>query len=612
MINSAAVSGELHDGAATSSLPHQGVLNRRLLTSSLALLVIVFAFHLFAVNEVRQFYDLNIPHYDSVGSLTFGYKILNAYRDGGYIAAFEFVAEHSASAALSLTQAYFAALFSPVLRTTPESLQLYNTLGVAVALLGIQTFCLRAGLSAAATICMLLLFFLPDGLWWWDFGLLDYRRDPGMFGFLVGAFFFLMALYARPRTDRKAVAISSAFGLVAGLAAISRDSAPLYVVAILGGPAAALAFLDVHVYGIRHAAKRIAAAVTTAAPFALILLLWFPLIIGRLSDPLVAYGAGTDAWSSLIENATLELELIVGTNRQISYYDKPWLTAAAMGVLAVVLLGGLISACLRRRSQAWRVDRPPARIVLILLASAAWIFLWQHLFLSLYVKWRPDMPFTVVAPPYLPSLIGFYALLAALFCLLPRVMGRGVVGRVSAMFLISLTALGIYVLTDARVAARRYETPAWMYAANERIAQIVASRNRPAVFAELWFEGVKIPMITNRAVQMGTALPRRMRFLFDGHHYDTGIAAPEDAESRKRLLRAMDHAARCDADYIIVTTNLSRYSDETAPRLLFREGAAMVRTLVEESKGQAALQINAAQDPILVIDNTDRRLCHSG
>ena len=572
----------------------------------IAFLVAISAgFHVFSVRWIDHFYAINPPHYDSVGSLTIGYLILNAYRQSGLDAAISFLTQNDAYAALSLTQAYFAVLFAPFLASTPSGLQLYNSLATAIALTGIWVFARGSGFSLAGAAMLTLMFFVPDGLWWWDFGLLDYRRDPAMFCLLVGSLFLLVALFTGRFQNTERVAISASLGLCTGLALLSRDTAVIYVVGIIGIPAIALFFCEFRTRGAAKALRDIAPGIVTGLPFVAVFAWWWPTTTRRLGNPLNMFGASERFWTTTTDNILVIPYLLIGMVRDIFYYRSPWLTVAliaafTVAVTAVALFG-------RIGFSAKSGDSRHLRPASVLTLAGLWTIVWVHVTVSFVVPSLRTWPFTAVVPPYLPGLIGFYALGAALAVTLHFRLGRKL--RVVAV------VLGVFVLvvaTHMRIAARTYELPPVMRQANLELAELKNANGDTPIFAELWLEVVQIPMIQNRSIQLGQVPPQRMKFVFEGAGYDPVIGVPADADFARRLLAAMREAALCTADFVVVTSDLSAYENPQSPLLLFRSGRPVIEELFAKVGNRIVARFETAgQPPVLVLDNRTQPACPS-
>jgi hypothetical protein len=561
-----------------------------------AILVVVLGFHLFAIYWINHFYALNLPHYDSVGTLTFAYRVLDAFNRGGYAGAFGFLGSQPASVALSATQAAFAAIFAPILSPTPSSIQLYNALAVAAAVSGMFIFARSVGASIAGATTFAIVFFLPDGLWWWDFGLLDYRRDAGMLGFLTCTIFLLLGLHLGSFEKRSRLALAT--GAAAGLTLVSRDSSLIYVVGFIAAPTLALMALQWRVEGLRSAIFRLLWIVAGALTFLLFWIYWLGTTIGRLGDSLIAFGAGGDKWDSLAAGLRTSTRLLAGND--IAHL----LALPATYVVGAVLIAAIMPAIVLapRRSLVLPVSRPTA--TLVLLATAAWMFAWLQFVLAFVVGWRGNQAFSVHAPPYLPGLVSAYLVAAVAPLWLTIKLNRlrpAVLGVIGA---------SVLLVAQLSVANKMQYTPTEIRKANVGLAALTAASPGPPVFAELWFEILKVPVLAYTAAQQGRPLPQRVRFLYRGKAYDSVVAIPPDEASRAEVIDLLDNAVRCTADYIIVTTNLARYENAHSPLLLFRYGRTMVERILGDLQGRAALTVEVPHnDQVTVLDNRDRKAC---
>ena len=571
-----------------------------ILHGTLAVACIACAFHFFGIIWVQHYYSQNIPHYDSIGTLTVAYRILGAFKSGGYYSVLDFLSQHRGFVNLSPTQAGFAAIFAPILSPEPESIQLYNSLAVFAAIAGMVIFARSIGASSLGASAFSMLFFMPDGLWWWDFGLLDYRRDAGMLGGLTGNVFLLLSLYLGVwRSERMRLTVALATGAVFGLTLLSRDSAITYVVGLLGIPVFALVVIHSRLEGWGDALRRFAAICVGAAPFVLLWLWMFPGIVGRLRDPLIAYGAGGGALASFKACLLSMVHLLAG-----GYHA--WL-ANWWGYAALSIAGAGGATVLIARSWIARPEDLPMRrsnAALVLVAMSVWIFAWVLGFLALYVGWRADQTFAAHAPPLLPGLIGFYVLAA----IVPMIFSlRAIALNTAALLAVPVTAM---LLAQSSVSAKMRSTPPEVIEANERVARIAEKGPDGVKFAELWFRVVRVPFLGYRAAQEGHPVPDRISFVRDGKGYDTRIAAPADPAVASELVRAIDRAVRCTSTLVIVTSNLNAYEVRDSPLLLWRWGRPMVERLLQDLSDRVLATILVPhENPILILDNRDRRAC---
>ncbi len=138
------------------------------------LLLTGFMFHIVAYHVVGKFYDCQLPHYDSGGSYTFMNTVIQQYRFNGFVDALA----HAKKYHLAWLQSFFALGFAPFLDTTPQSLQLYNSLCFFLLLLSIFLAAKGYGASEIKAYSISLIAFLPDVFYAWGGGIMDLRRDP--------------------------------------------------------------------------------------------------------------------------------------------------------------------------------------------------------------------------------------------------------------------------------------------------------------------------------------------------------------------------------------------------------------------------------------------------
>src|SRR5262249_47535135 len=99
-------------------------------------------------------------------------------------------------------------------------------------------------------------------------------------------------------------------------------------------------------------------------------------------------------------------------------------------------------------------------------------------------------------------------------------------------------------------------------------------------------------------------------FLYQGRSYDSVLAAPSDPAASAELLARLDEAVRCQADFIIVTTDLDQYSNAASPLLLFRSGRPMGERLLARVSDRSMAPMEVAHNsPIALLDNRGRPAC---
>jgi hypothetical protein len=576
----------------------------------LALLGIVIGLYAVGYVLLTDYYAAAIPHYDSVGGYIRAFEILNLAENSGYRPAVEYAARFHQS----ITQSFFAALFSPVLVKTPASFHLYNTLTTAVALAALFAFGRGAGMGGFGAACLALVFFLPDGLYWWSLGLFDYRRDPGFLGLLTGGYFLILAYLTGAWPARKRLWMGIASGAVMGLALISRDTGPPFVFGVAVLPALAIWLTLRKSLPLREWLSLPAGPLSGFLPFAAIYLWASAAMLSRIGDPLTMYGVGGDRMGSFFGNILSTLRLVTGYPAIRGSLVEP--SPADLGLpyftLTGILLAALaiIIAILWRAGQIETAARGPvnraARVAALL--GGIWIIAFVHLFLSLAVNWRAGQSFVVTVAPYYPSLIGVYSIAAGL-ALTARVKARAPLR--AGLFI----ALGAVVLASmyGRADSRRPHYPDWIRPMHETVASLRSAGGGQAAIAELWHDDLKLPAVAFYAAQRRTLAPRRVFYQLDGKTYDFHIGTPKGEAARQALARAMERAARCQADYIVVSPTLAGYRQKGNPVFLYRYGGGFVEAILEDLKGRRVHIFGQDRTyPVAILDNRDRLACPDG
>lgn len=548
----------------------------------------------------RAFYLDHLPHYDSVGSYMNGYKIIQTVQEYGFSGAAHMVF----SSTLSPLQNLYAYIFSPFLSMSEESFIWYNILAVTVAALGIFTFGHGTGLRGQLSALMALIFFIPDGLYWWDLGLLDYRRDPGMLGLMTGSFFLMLSYFTGQWSSRRRTHIGFMFGTVAGLTLISRDSAYISLFGVTVLPAIILWAMKIRT---QSAKETFFSAAIPAIAFLPFFLIWLSLLgqaMKRFQNPMIAYGGGSELMQSMFSNIVIPFKLVFGTF-SIFYNIFP---ASTLILFAVIVLGlialrfaGLIGV--QSFSSLSRERRFAIKAVLF---SGLWIFVYVHMLLSLGVGLRTlrELPLIVLMAPYYPILIGFYALLAAGLL-------RIEVGLVDKGRYILLSTASVLILTSiiVRSETRLIYEPDWQVDAHRKLEERSSQMTVPPVILDI--SGfVRPEALELYAMARGNPLPRRFRYEFDGHIYDLNVATPEGGEEQVgRFSSVVLNGIRCDADFIIINDNMKLYENADHPLFVYSRARPLIESLLRDLRDQPRWRFAGDSVTINVIDNRAHVAC---
>jgi hypothetical protein len=579
------------------------------------LAAVVLGFHIIGTTLVRYYYGYHIAHYDSVGGLLQSMQTLDVYHDRGYM---EGVESAWAKGPLSITQNMFAALFAPYIDPDPQGLQLYNTLAFGVAAMAMMVLLRRFGAGTPTILLGMAGIMLGDALYWWDLGAFDFRRDFGMYGLMCGMILLGGAYLAGPLRLGSEIRLGIAFGAVTGLTLICRDSAPLLMTGIAIVPLAALWAFSGFRDGWLPQLRKIAWPLIAFAPFAAIFFLKLEQLLSRVSNPLVMYGIDADGPNTLISNARRIPDAVFGL---FSYpFNKaPWLSS----IVVLLTFAGLGYACFR----AWRTmksregeagsakigathedaeKRARTRVLWFLLGTGVWTPFFLHLFFGMYLKWAADQPPIVAMAPYMLTLAGLTAVIAAALVFSTSQFSTRA-GRGIALALFAIIALAI----PARALTRITQYPPGTFEAHLDLARLSNLSGGPAVVAGLIdrTELMRVPAIQLLALQRGLPGLEQLKVrTHEGQTVDFQIGIPEDPALRASILDAMDTALRCDADYIVVSRDLASYARSGGRLLLYSHGAEMVGGIISDLTGAVVRTLDPEKTTVL-LDNRQRATC---
>ena len=579
----------------------------------------VTVFHIVGTALVRYYYGYHIAHYDSVGGLIQGVQTLQAYHENGYMAG---LASGWEKAPLSITQNMFAALLAPYLDPDPQGLQLYNTLAFAAAATSMMVLLRRFGVGIPAIMLGMAALLLGDALYWWDLGVFDFRRDFAMYCLISSMLMLGGAYLAGPQKLSGEIRLGLAFGVVTGLTLICRDSAPLLMMGVAIVPLAAFwvygGFSDGWMPQLRKAIWPLVGFV----PFAIVFFLKLSQLLDRVANPLVMFGIDADGPNTLISNARRIPDTLLGLF-EYPFNRAPWISSA----LVLLMIAGLGYLCFR----AWRAAsanaaaaetpapeaseaagdeaaaaRARTRIVLFLLGTAVWVPVFLHIFFSGILKWAADLPPIVAMAPYLLTLAGVSALVAAGIIFSSRQFSTRT-GKAIAFALVAAIA----VAAPARALSRLIGYPPGTYEAHVDLARLSSNSGGPAVVATLTdrSELMRTPAIQLMALQRGLPMLQQLRVqTHEGESIDFQIGIPGDPTLRASILDAMDKALRCNADYIVASREPGFYAREGDRLLIYAHGAEMIGGIVADLSDHVVRALDAENTTVL-IDNRQRTTC---
>jgi hypothetical protein len=573
-----------HSGERASSKSRRSRRSGQYWRAWLFLAAIIGTFQIWSFQHVKAYYATHLPHYDSVGSYTHAFRIINLAHSGSWREAWDLTLGFS----LSPTQALFAFLLSPFLQPTPQSLQLYNTMCLALLLVSIYLAARTIGAAPGKSALAALVAFIPDTLYWWSGGLLDWQRDPSFLCLLAASFFLFFAYLGRPTLPR-----ALGFGLTVGLTLISRDSSPPTLLSVFGGLYGVTLAVGFTRGEFKIAFKQLCLPLVATAPFFLYYV-FFQLqpTIARLGNSFIAFAVGTDVWTSVQGNWTVPVSMMLGPPNELALFADPnTILYGGLGLLAVVALALGGRSGLTRK---W--------LAVAMVAGALWVAVSTIILLTLVYGLRP-LSFPAIKHAFYPVLLAPFAALFVTFVGLPTP-GRPLARTVMALSWIALVAYG----AESRIAAK---TPL----ADSALAGIVpalqgiAQAGKMHTWAFLWHERVTIDVLAFYAAQRGAPLPRKLRFRGpDGSSLDAEIGLPEgvDAATISNLLhQAVVQCAR----YVVVSASSDQYAQTRSPLFLYRYGKQMVEELLSRYGGSTVLQFSVEGIPISVMENKAARDC---
>lgn len=551
---------------------------RGLLRYTLAI-IITAGFHGVAYFALRHYYATHLPHYDSVGSYMMAYRLLALFHHAGLASALHEALHFS----LSQTQALFTVIFAPVLSPSPASLQLYNSLCIGVMALAMADLAGRFQLSLWKTAAFLLMIIVPDTFWWWQGGLLDWQRDPSFLCLLTAAVLLFCSHMLEP-TPLRGIAL----GVTAGLTLLSRDSAPLYLLAIFSGPLVLrLALLFRRTFPADSWLALLPPALA-AAPF-LLHYAAFQLegTLARLGNTYVAFAAGASFLESVRGTAMVPVYLLLGPPG--NFGSTLSLNETAFGIAAGTLL---LLMVIRRLSFRDVLSRQSA----LVLFAGLWTYLSVSLLLHLYVGIRP-FSFNSVKHPFYPTLIAFFCIaFVAILTAEIRIRSWSLKAALSAAVLLGLLSVDV-----ARVEIKTPPPePALVDGAHQMITAMGKTEGK--IVAALWHEGISYDVLRYYILQHGEQPPSKLHFNNEaGVQLDTEIGTPSSDRETAYLMDKLENRIYACADFALVGRNPSVYDNPKHPLMLYTHGRRMIARLLASPTFETIYETKVQGEPVALL-----------
>jgi hypothetical protein len=559
----------------------------------LLLIATLLLFHIISYFYIREFYSQHLPHYDSIGSYTFMFEVINTYENGGFTVALE----KASLFHLSWLQAFFALIAAPFLNKSPESMQLYNSICLFIFALSLFLAARAAGAGDLKSYLISLIVFLPDVFYDWRGGLMDMQRDPS-FVSLLGATYFLFFAQAWKPSMKKATLL----GVIAGLTVWSRGNAVFTLIATMApicGTWALWRVLQKDSWAmIRNFSLSFIAFCLTAGPN---LYHTCRATIARYRNPYVAYGLGDDSWSSLVAHWAKPFEIMFG-REGTSGGGTSGTLYFTMGIIILVVL----TLVFLGKLQYLRLNRLLLfnQRSLVLIVSGLWIITVTIILVCIVAKLKP-LGFTSAKWPFYPSLLGFLSGFFVLGVATSRKSER-ILPSKEIYTLSVLLIVGILVLGIARIDKKTpYATPEYVDLANE-LATFFSSSYEPKVIAFIWHDLISIDTLKFYLSQKGSQPPQKFYFTApDGSMLDFAVTVPVGVDITE-LLITMKEQIEEKSDFLVITAEPGAYSRANDHRFVFRHGQYVIDSFLNNYRFKPVLEYNLMNMTFVVLQNMSR------
>jgi len=573
------------------------------------LILLIIVFYGYGRWAIANYYDAAIPHYDSVGAYLRYFTVLDAVHQYGLVPAIPY----AFADALSPLQSIFTLAFSPFLSKSMSSFHLYNTLCFIPAVFGMYAAARSYRCSAGTSVLFACLLLLPGGMYYWDLGVFDFRRDPGTYFLMVGALFFAIAYFTgEASSKRRRLAYGICTGVSAGLCLLSRDSAFGFLLGVVILPAVGMWAINFRRKSVRDNFVDLIPVFASFIPFVFIWGLFVDSMLSRILNPYLYYGAGNDGRVTIADNAAVTYFLITDLHHSYYWLASKWETLKIMVGFAVLVAGIFLFS---RKTPQERAEPQPVSLsatsrTVTLVSIAVFIVLYVNLFLAFAVGWLSVKSRSIleVSAPYYPSMAAFLVICLLGLTFLPRSQ-RMRVQVASAVLALALITIGMHT----RSQTRKPEYPDWFVAAHEDVGRMLAAKSgTPYVVAEMASD-FRMPAVQLYAVQNGAQPPQRLFYQFDGRGHDFFVAGPEDPAKNAGFEAAMEEAVLCRADFILTFADMSRYQMDGAAMYLESSGTDVVNRITGQLEDAPKTYYGETpEEPFFrVIDNRARSACET-
>ncbi len=537
---------------------------------------------------VRRHYAVFLPHYDSIGAYAYLFAIVNDVQ-AGRIAT---VIQSGVKSGTTWLQPAFALLLAWAPIKAPEWLVSLNFVLLLAAQFAMADYLRVIDASPLRRGIAILIPIVPGGMYAWDGGIQDLRRDIQLIILALAILFLALAYVLHPTTWRGA-----ALGLLVGLAQWSRDNAAA-VILIVALPGVVLAVARCRQRGGLRMMAQLAVVplmvfLLVAAPY-----YWhsLPATIERYATNV--WGVGESRFESLAAFWDMPFSTLLGGDPRISGRVRVAVVTAALVAGAIIAVAAL-----------WRLGvvvvrpgrlREPASALLI--ASGAWVivavFLYNTLGLGYGARWH--------GVPFLPIMVGHIALMVGLLGAVSR--APGATPRIVAF---AVGAAGVVLLLSAPLRMLLNEQPAL---GAETVARVRAAaieiateaNGRPVAF--LSYDRFSRHHVHYYLMQAGIPPMRDFEMTAKAHGDFINLEQPVRAgDDPAKLRQLLDQTVRNWADYALVHTDTERYASPLEPLWPFQLGKPVVDGLLSDPDWQPVTRYDLAERSYVLLKNNGPR-----
>lgn len=549
--------------------------------SLIGLLAVNLAFFAVCYVLIRQYYQVAMPYYDSVGAYWNMFAIMNTTEEQGMVAGVGQALEYS----LSWLQSFFAVLTASILPREPEALVTLNFFCLLFSQFAIHNCARQMGFSQTKSFVVALFPLLPGALMSWDGGYIDMRRDASMFGLLVASYFLAWRYAWRPQPH-----IGWLLGVTLGLAQWSRGNALPYIIIVLGSVVIVWIKSGVQNLGWRKSFFRwllpLGVFAVIIAPFYFYVgeAILYKYIYG-------SWGLNTDRLESLQQHLSVPLRLMLGP------IHEDWEATALLG-LFVSLFTALYVGGLVRLNRISFLDQKSRQ-----LAASGVLIVGLVLFLNCVVLGihNPHLTMWYRVIPFYPLVVGLFGI--GMWAVSGIHFGHGLeIGSRWRGITVILLCVGILLLDTFRIARSMPLASAQELERARQVATDLVGVLGGKPVAYLWLEHIHVHDLNFYMTQLGGDPINAGSVLAQG--VDTEMP-PDPNKSVVLQQEEFSHAIRT-RDFVIVSEDLSAYDNPSGFFFLFRYGRPVIASLLQDPQMKRIYTFESGGRSFVVLRNSGK------